>query len=68
MYPDAFGWRTEPYEFVSDRLAIDLLCGDTSIRDTVDGGGELPELRAVWRRREREFSESVTSYLLYGQA
>jgi len=65
LYPEGFAWRTAPYEFVSDRLAIDLLSGDTSIRDMVDGGGELPELRAAWRRWEAEFSESVRPYLLY---
>ena len=65
LYPDRFAWRTQPYEFVNDRLAIDLLSGDTSIRDIVDGGGELPELRAEWRRCENAFSESVTPYLLY---
>jgi uncharacterized protein YbbC (DUF1343 family) len=65
LYPSDFAWRTEPYEFVSDRLAIDLLAGDTSIRDLVDGGGELPDLQAHWRRCEREFSESVRPYLLY---
>nr|MDJ0893410.1 DUF1343 domain-containing protein [Gammaproteobacteria bacterium] len=62
---DAFAWRTERYEFVSDRLAIDLLSGDTSIRELVDGNGELPELQALWRERESAFSESVSSCLLY---
>jgi uncharacterized protein YbbC (DUF1343 family) len=65
LYPDELAWRTEPYEFVSDRLAIDLLSGDTSIRELVDAGGELPELQAVWRQAEEEFRESVRPYLLY---
>jgi uncharacterized protein YbbC (DUF1343 family) len=65
LYPDELAWRTEPYEFVSDRLAIDLLSGDSSIRDMVDGGGDLPQLRAAWRRWERQFSEAVIPYLLY---
>jgi uncharacterized protein YbbC (DUF1343 family) len=68
LYPDDFAWRTESYEFVSDRLAIDLLSGDTSIRDLVDAGGELPELQTHWRRYEQEFSESVQPYLLYGES
>ena len=65
LYRDAFAWRTEPYEIVRDRLAIDLLSGDASIRDLVEGGGDVPELQDVWRGREREFSESVTSCLIY---
>ncbi|MDJ0893227.1 MAG: DUF1343 domain-containing protein [Gammaproteobacteria bacterium] len=65
LYGDAFAWRTERYEFVSDRLAIDLLSGDTSIRELVDGNGELPELQALWRERESAFSASISSCLLY---
>jgi uncharacterized protein YbbC (DUF1343 family) len=66
LYPDEFAWRTDPYEFVSDRLAIDLLSGDVSIRELVDAGGELPEIQAVWRQAEREFRESARPYCLYG--
>lgn len=29
---DRFAWRTQPYEFVRDRLAIDLLCGTDRLR------------------------------------
>lgn len=33
---EGFSWRTEPYEFVSDRLAIDLLFGDDKPRQMID--------------------------------
>ena len=65
VHPDAVAWRTTLYEFVSDRLGIDLLSSDTSIRDVVDGCAELPELRAGWRRWNVEFNGSVKPYLLY---
>lgn len=65
LYPDDFGWRSEAYEFVSDRLAIDLLSGDTSIRDWVESGSELAELQQGWRQCEQEFSAEMTGQLLY---
>ncbi len=65
LYPDALSWRTEAYEFVADRLAIDLLSGDTSIRELIEGSGELPDLQAMWRRSERAYGETVRPYLLY---
>jgi uncharacterized protein YbbC (DUF1343 family) len=65
LYPDELDWRREPYEFVDDRLAIDLLSGDTSIRDLVDGGGELPDLKSHWRKAESLFREAVASGRLY---
>jgi len=36
MYPDAFRWRTEAYEFVADRLAFDLLCGTSAVRAAIE--------------------------------
>lgn len=35
---DAFRWRTETYEYVSDRPAIDLLTGGPEYRAAVDAG------------------------------
>jgi uncharacterized protein YbbC (DUF1343 family) len=35
LYPDQLQWRTEPYEYVSDRLAIDLLYGNSKFRETL---------------------------------
>ncbi len=32
----AFAWRTEPYEFVRDRLAFDLLCGTDRLRRQIE--------------------------------
>ena len=65
LYPGGFAWRSTRYEFISDRLAIDLLSGDTSIRDWVESTAELDDLQRQWRRCEREFTEQVTPHLLY---
>lgn len=42
MYPETFRWRTEPYEFVADRLAFDLLCGTSAIRETIEALPDVP--------------------------
>src|SRR5439155_1382077 len=39
--PERFDWRRETYEFVSDRLAIDLLAGSDRYRHIVEGGGDV---------------------------
>lgn len=38
LYPKQFAWRTETYEFVSDRLAIDLLTGSPRFRTGIESG------------------------------
>jgi uncharacterized protein YbbC (DUF1343 family) len=61
----AFRWRSEPYEFVPDRLAIDLLTGSDAIRTGIERGLALAELEATWLPAQRRFVEQRQPYLLY---
>lgn len=61
-----FGWRSDPYEFVSDRAAIDLLTGDDRLRRAV-GAAERPDgWIASWAEDEAEFRRRREPHLLYG--
>jgi len=62
---EAFRWRTERYEFVSDRPAIDLLSGGDRIRKGIEAGASLDELRATWSDAEAAFVERRRAVLLY---
>jgi uncharacterized protein YbbC (DUF1343 family) len=62
---EAFAWRTEPYEFVSQRLAIDLLTGGDAVRLGIERGLPPEELFATWLPAERAFAERRRPYLLY---
>ena len=61
----AFGWRAEPYEFVSDRPAIDLLTGGDDFRRALEGEGGLDEWIASWTTDEAEFRRERRDALLY---
>jgi len=41
LWPDAFAWRTQAYEFRDDVPAIDLLTGRPAVREAIDGGQGL---------------------------
>jgi len=43
LYPDAFEWRTEKYEFRDDVPAIDLLIGHPRFREAVNTGASFSE-------------------------
>jgi uncharacterized protein YbbC (DUF1343 family) len=62
---EAFRWRTEKYEFVSDRPAIDLLTGGDAVRLGIERGLALEELFASWLPAERAFAERRQAHLLY---
>lgn len=65
MNPEEFKWRTETYEFVSDRLAIDLLAGSSRYRELVESGGDIEEWMAEWQEPLREFARVRDEFLLY---
>jgi len=60
-----FDWRRERYEFVSDRLAFDLLTGSERLRHGIEAGESLDKLAASWRKDEERFTASRSRYLLY---
>jgi uncharacterized protein YbbC (DUF1343 family) len=62
---ESFRWRTEKYEFVSDRPAIDLLTGGDAIRKGIERGLPVEELFASWLPGERAFAERRRAHLLY---
>lgn len=66
--PDRFRWREEPYEFVSDRPAIDLLAGGPGLREAIEAGTAPAEIAASWRDAERRFLRDRAPFLLYPAA
>ncbi len=57
LAPADFRWRSEPYEFVADPPAIDLLTGNGDVRRAVDAKGSLRDLVASLAPFEQAFAE-----------
>lgn len=68
---DAFSWRQAPYEFVSDRAAIDLLTGSSELRLALETGERrfaaerLAAFYRSFRGYEDRFSIERRDILLY---
>ena len=65
LYPEQFAWRPPPYEYETERLPIDLLTGDASIREALDQGVPVADLEAVWQEDLNRFMEVRREFLLY---
>jgi uncharacterized protein YbbC (DUF1343 family) len=63
--PVRFRWRTEPYEFVPDVPAFDLLCGSGRERAAIEAGATLAELCQPLPSEERAFERRRREHLLY---
>jgi uncharacterized protein YbbC (DUF1343 family) len=65
-YPDYPIWRDFPYEYETERLAIDLLSGGTLLRDWVDDATTEPaDLDEPLARDEQRWREERAPFLLY---
>ncbi|MBT3218007.1 MAG: DUF1343 domain-containing protein [Proteobacteria bacterium] len=60
-----FGWRTEPYEFVSDPPAIDLLTGSAEYRRALESLRSVREVLDGWEGARGAFLHRRSECLLY---
>jgi uncharacterized protein YbbC (DUF1343 family) len=65
LYPREFGWRPPPYEYETEKLPFDILCGNDQVRKTLESGGSLKALEGVWRKDLDVFARQRKPFLLY---
>jgi uncharacterized protein YbbC (DUF1343 family) len=65
LWPGELAWRQAPYEFVSDRPAIDLLTGCPECREAIESGEGLTDWIASWKEDEEAIREERREILLY---
>ncbi|MEQ9078489.1 MAG: DUF1343 domain-containing protein [Sandaracinaceae bacterium] len=60
-----FAWRPDPYEFIGDVPAVDLLTGGPEYRAAVEGRADLSEVLEAERAGARAFRERRREWLIY---
>jgi uncharacterized protein YbbC (DUF1343 family) len=66
LYPDYDLWRDFPYEYVFDKLAIDVINGSELLREWVDDSATTPaDLDTLTVPDERAWEEERKPYLSY---
>jgi uncharacterized protein YbbC (DUF1343 family) len=67
LYPEYELWRDFPYEYVFDKLAIDVINGSPLLREWVDDPHAAPgDLDAITLPDEQDWAERRQAFLLYG--
>ncbi|MCX7958396.1 MAG: DUF1343 domain-containing protein [Deltaproteobacteria bacterium] len=65
LYPDKLKWRYEPYEFISDIPAIDLLFGTDKIRKMIDSL-EIPSvIKDFIKTEENRIIRQIKDFYIY---
>lgn len=65
LWPDAFAWRREPYEFRDDVPAIDLLTGTAAVRKAIDGGETIDRVMQIACTGTEAYDAGRSRALLY---
>lgn len=65
LAPGGFAFRTDPYEFVSDRPALDLLVGGPELRQCIEQGAPVEDWLAEDRKAAQAFRSDRQPFLLY---
>jgi hypothetical protein len=66
LYPHYTLWRDFPYEYVFDKLAIDVINGSLLLREWVDNPNAAPgDLDAITVPDERAWEDERKGYCLY---
>ncbi|MEZ4271505.1 MAG: DUF1343 domain-containing protein [Myxococcota bacterium] len=66
LWPQAFKWRQEPYEFRDDVPAIDLLTGDPRVRQMIDALEDFESVMRVACSGTQQYEQYREAALLYG--
>ncbi len=65
LHPEDFAWRSDPYEFVRDVPALDLLTGSVAAREHIENGLGFDPIFDSWRQSVTEFETRLEGVLLY---
>jgi uncharacterized protein YbbC (DUF1343 family) len=65
LYLNDFKWKEPPYEYETERMPIDLLIGDHSIRQALEDGHPASDLEAAWQPGLEEFNRIREAFFLY---
>lgn len=64
---DQFQWKSPPYEYEYERLPIDLILGDASVREAIEHRTPMGDLVASWSDGLSAFDTLRRKYFLYAE-
>ena len=62
---EQFEWKTPPYEYEFERMPIDLIIGDRTIRKRLEELDRLDEIEASWQGELVQFKKISKEFQLY---
>ena len=64
-HAEQFEWKPPPYEYEFERMPIDLIIGDRSIRERLENLDPIEEIETDWQQELNRFKEIRREFYLY---
>jgi uncharacterized protein YbbC (DUF1343 family) len=64
-YPGNFRWKEPPYEYEYEKLPIDILAGNSWLREMIDADKSLSEIEQLMQSELDRFEPIRQKYLIY---
>ena len=64
-YGDSFHWKKPPYEYEYERMPIDLILGDSKIREGLEAMVPIAEMEASWQEELLVFQKTRQDFFMY---
>jgi uncharacterized protein YbbC (DUF1343 family) len=65
LYPNDFKWKTTAYEYEFERNPFDVIAGTTKIREMIERGSSMNEIKLSWQNDVNIFNQIREKYLIY---
>jgi len=65
LHPDAFQYKSPPYEYEYERLPMDLILGSRRLRQALEQGDSLMQLESSWQQELSAFEKLRRKVFLY---
>jgi uncharacterized protein YbbC (DUF1343 family) len=65
LYPQEFLWKSPPYEYVFDKNPFDVIAGTDRLRESIEGGMSLGEIKSSWAEESKAFGQLREKFLMY---
>lgn len=65
LAPDDFAWNPPPYEYETEKMPIDILCGGPALRASIDRGADAAALDSLAQVDVAAWWKDVDAALLY---
>jgi uncharacterized protein YbbC (DUF1343 family) len=64
-YLEQFKWKEPPYEFETKRMPIDMICGSSIIRESIEKNLPFHEIEPRIKIEIQKYIETIDNFLLY---